>query len=70
MIDEEYIYTANNTSILKADWQKLTDTDEATTQLEMYASKDYSVHHEYDEEGLIIRKSLMSKAEGGGTSFK
>ena len=70
VIDEECVYTANNIVVDKADWQKLTDTKDATEEMEMYASKDYTVHHEFDAEGMISSKVLMSKAEGGGTSFR
>lgn len=70
VIDEEYVYTANGISVPKADWQKLTDTKDVTAEVEVYASKDYKVYHEFDDEGLIGGKYLMSKAEGGGTSFK
>ena len=45
-------------------------TKDVTAEVEVYASKDYKVYHEFDDEGLIGGKYLMSKAEGGGTSFK
>jgi len=69
MIDEEFIYTSNNTSVAKEDWKNLTDTHDVVYELEVYVSDEYSIHHEFDDEGLISGKYLMSKTEGGGTAF-
>ena len=70
LIDEEFIYTVNNISMAKADWNKLTDTHASVEVMEMYVSGDYRIHHEFDDQGLIIGKYLMSKEKSGGTSFR
>jgi len=35
----------------------------------VYVSEGYTISHEFDKDGLIIRKSLMSKERLGGTAF-
>lgn len=70
MIDEEFFYTTNNNSVAKADWKKLTDGNAVTEEIEMYVSGAYTIHHEFDSEGLILAKYLMSKERGGGNSFR
>ena len=70
MIDDTHFYCYNNVNVEKANWKDLKDKDDTVTVQEMYVSKDYSIHHEYDAEGLISSKVLMSKEKFGGTSFK
>lgn len=70
IIDEGFVYGSNNYSVAKDDWKKLTVFDASTiNMLEMYTSEDYSIHHELNEEGLIMGKYLTNKEKGGGTSF-
>ena len=70
MIDDVSIYTTNNNSWAKEDWMKLKDEKSVAKEIEMYVSKDYTVHHEFDDEGLIQAKYLMSKEKFGGSPFK
>lgn len=69
MIDDAFFYTTNQNSVAKEDWKKLSDTDDVTTESQVYVSVDYTIYHEYDSEGLIIRKGMMSKEMGGGNPF-
>lgn len=69
MIDDKFFYTANNNSVAKEDWKKLTDDGSTTEAFEVYVSEDYTVYHEYDGDGLISGKHMMSKVEGGGNPF-
>lgn len=68
MVDEENFYGPNNTSVAKDQWQKLMCA-EPVEEAEMYVSADYTIHHEFDENGLIAYKYLMSKEFHGGTPF-
>ena len=70
MIDDKYFYTTHGHSVAKADWKNLTDASDVTEEFDMYVSEDYTIHHEFDSNGDIIGKYVMSKAEGGGSSFK
>ena len=70
MIDDRSFYTANNNSVAQEEWKKLTDDGDTTEEMEMHVSEDYIVYHYFDGEGLITDKYLMSKEEGGGTSFR
>lgn len=70
LIDETYIYTANNIKLEKEDWKNLSDTKEISMENEYYVSEKYTVYHYFDEEGLITGKYLMSKEKNGGTAFK
>ena len=69
MIDDEFIYTTNGISIEKENWQKLTDDSDVTEEIYACVSEGYTVYHEFDSEGLISRKGLMSKEKFGGNSF-
>ncbi|MBQ2925613.1 MAG: hypothetical protein IJE03_02140, partial [Ruminiclostridium sp.] len=68
-IDEAWIYSTNNTSVEKEQWQKLMDGKTSVEEVEMYVSADYTIHHELDENGLIAYKYLMSKELHGGSPF-
>lgn len=70
MIDDVSIYTTNNNSWAKEDWMKLKDEKSVAEEIEMYVSEDYTVHHEFDAEGLIQAKYLMSKEKFGGSPFR
>ena len=70
MIDDAFIYTTNNNSQAKEDWAKLKDEADVMEEIEMYVSEDYTVHHEFDAEGLITGKYLMSKEKFGGSPFR
>lgn len=70
MIDDQFFYTSNNNCVAKEDWKKLTDTSESIEVFEMYVSEDYTIYHEFDSDGAIIGKHLMSKEEGGGNPFQ
>ena len=50
-------------------WKELADDKDVTEEIYMYVSEDYTVHHEFDSEGLIGGKYLMSKEKFGGTAF-
>lgn len=69
MIDDKFFYTTNHNSVAKEDWKELTDTSDATEEIEVYVSEDYTVYHELDSDGAIIGKYVTSKKEGGGSSF-
>lgn len=70
LIDEGFIYASNNYNVAKDNWKKLSVYDATSIDmLEMYTSEDYSIHHELNEEGLIMGKYLTNKEKGGGTSF-
>lgn len=69
MIDDKFFYTSNNNSVAKVDWKKLTDESDTTEEIEMYVSKDYTVYHYFDNDGIITGKYVMSKEKGGGSSF-
>ena len=70
LIDESYIYTANNTKREIEQWKELSDTSGEFTEMEMHVSDKYTVYHYFDAEGYIESKYLMSKERNGGTSFK
>lgn len=71
MIDEEDIYGPNNSSVLKEDWKELGNAEGDTLRvMEKYVSGEYTIHHEFDEEGYISGKYIMSKTKFGGTSFR
>ena len=69
MIDDKFIYTTNGISIEKENWQKLTDDSDVTEEIYACVSEGYTVYHEFDSDGLISRKGLMSKEKFGGNSF-
>lgn len=69
MIDDKFIYTTNSISIEKEDWKKLTDDKEYVEEVYMCVSKGYTIDHEFDSEGLIGGKYLMSKERFGGSRF-
>ncbi len=69
MIDDECFYTSNDNRVAKEDWKKLTDTSDATEEIYMYVSEDYTIYHEFDDNGAISAKYLTSKSEGGGRQF-
>ena len=69
MIDDKFVYTTNGISIEKENWQKLTDDSDVTEEIYACVSEGYTVYHEFDSEGLIGRKGLMSKEKFGGNSF-
>ena len=69
MIDDKLIYTTNGCGIEKENWKELADDKDVTEEIYMYVSEDYTVHHEFDSEGLIGGKYLMSKEKFGGTAF-
>lgn len=69
MIDDKFIYTTNGISIEKENWQKLTDDKDVTEEIYVCVSEGYTVYHEFDSDGLISRKGLMSKERFGGNSF-
>ena len=69
MIDDKFIYTTNGCGIEKENWKELADDKDVTEEIYMYVSEDYTVHHEFDSEGLIGGKYLMSKEKFGGTAF-
>lgn len=70
MIDDQDIYVVNNTAREKEQWKEITTTGDAVTMTQVYVSEGYTISHEFDQDGLITRKSLMSKERLGGTSFK
>ena len=53
----------------KENWQKLTDDSDVTEEIYACVSEGYTVYHEFDSDGLISRKGLMSKEKFGGNSF-
>lgn len=69
LIDDQFVYTSNHNSVAKEDWKKLTDTKDSVEVFEAFVSEDYTIHHEYDSNGYIISKYLMSKEKGGGNPF-
>lgn len=69
MIDDKFFYATNGKSVAKEDWKNLTDTSDATEEVELYVSEDYIIYHEFDGNGAITAKYLMSKKEGGGKQF-
>ncbi len=70
MIDEEEFYGPNNDKVYKEDWKKLGNDEEMLSVMEKYVSEEYTIYHEFDEEGYIIAKYIMSKTKHGGTSFR
>ena len=70
MIDDKFFYTANGNSVAKEDWKELTDESDATEEIEMYVSEDYTVYHYLDSEGIITGKYVMSKERNGGSPFR
>jgi len=70
IIDDQFFYTTNNNYAAKEDWKSLTDAGDSTAEVNMYVSEEYIIYHNFDSDGLIASKYLMSKTEGGGTSFK
>ena len=70
LIDETYIYTANNIKLEKENWKQLSDAKEISLENEYYVSEKYTVYHYFNEEGLITGKYLMSKEKNGGTAFE
>jgi len=70
MIDDECFYTTNGIHVAKADWKELSDTSDVTEEIDVYASEDYTIHHEFDSQGYISAKYLMSKEKGGGSQFR
>jgi len=69
MIDDQCIYVVNNSARDKEQWKELTTTGDVVTMTQVYVSEGYTISHEFDKDGLIIRKSLMSKERLGGTAF-
>lgn len=69
MMDGKTIYIANNTAMEMEMWKELTVSDETETQMEMYVSEGYNVYHEFDNEGLINAKYMMSVVEFGASPF-
>jgi len=69
LMDEEFVYGTNSNILTKEEWKKLTDTKDAVEAAEVYVCEEYTVYHEYDSDGLIISKYLMSKEEHGGSPF-
>jgi len=70
MIDDKFLYTTNSNGVDKVDWKKLTDDSDATEEIEMYVSEDYTVYHCLDSAGAISGKYVMSKERNGGSSFR
>ena len=68
MIGEEYIYGPSN-GVTRELWKQLSCTTEYVQQAEMYISADYSIHHDLDDQGYIVGKTLMSMERNGGNSF-
>ena len=69
MMDDTRIYATNDISELKEDWKKIEVTEPYVDYVEMYVSEKYTIHHDLDEQGFIIEKTLMSKERNGGSSF-
>jgi len=69
MIDDQCIYVVNNSARDKEQWKELTTTGDVVTMTQMYVSEGYTISHEFDKDGLITRKSLMSKERLGGSAF-
>lgn len=70
VIDGEDIYFVNNTCVALEKWQDVEITDEAITEMEVYLSDAYNVYHDFDKDGLISGKYLLSNTESGSRSFK
>ncbi|MBE7018086.1 MAG: DUF5050 domain-containing protein [Ruminococcaceae bacterium] len=70
MIDEEEFYGPNNDKVLKEDWKKLGNDEDTLSVMEKFVSGEYTIYHEFDEEGYISAKYIMSKTRHGGTSFR
>lgn len=70
VIDDKFFYTTNNNSVAKEDWKTLTDESEATEEIKMYVSEDYTVYHYFDGEGIITGKYVMSRERNGGSPFR
>lgn len=68
-IDEEDIYTANDTRVPKDEWTRLADSKEVLEDLTVYVSPGQAITFDYDEEGLISKKSLLNKGYIGLNSF-
>ena len=68
-IDEEDIFTANDTRVLKDEWTRLADSKETREHMMMYVSPSQSISFDYDEEGLISGKYLLNKGYIGLNSF-
>lgn len=68
-IDEEDIFTANDTRVLKDEWTRLADSKETLEHMMMYVSPSQSISFDYDEEGLISGKYLLNKGYIGLSSF-
>lgn len=70
MISGKTIYLANNTSMELERWKEAAISDTVEKVMEVYVSEEYTVYHEFDDEGLISQKYLMSVIKFGGSPFK
>ena len=66
---DKVIYACNNNCRPKEEWKQLATDYDTVIQRELYISETYTIRHEYNEEGLITGKYLMSKETSGGRSF-
>ena len=69
MIDDQYIYVVNNTAREKEQRKELTTTGDVVTMTPMYVTEGYTISHEFEQDGLINRKSMTNKEKLGGNSF-
>ena len=70
MMDGNWIYASNDTSVMMDAWQNLSLEDTVLEEMEVYVSEGYKIYHEFDANGFIVGKYLMSMTENGGTSFE
>lgn len=70
MMDGNWIYASNDTSVTIDNWQNLSLEDTVSEEMEVYVSEGYKIYHEFDANGFIVGKYLMSMTKNGGTSFK
>lgn len=69
IIGADYIISSENHAVPREDWKTLGSGSGEIGRLDMYLSSAYSVHHEYDDEGYITAKYLMSEETSGGSPF-
>lgn len=70
MIDGDWIYASNDTSVAIDNWQNLFLEDTVSEEMEVYVSEGYKIYHDFDANGYIVGKYLMSMTKNGGTSFE
>lgn len=68
--DDDILYGRNNTGTSLENWDALPNPDpENYSMQEIYSDETYSIHHEFDDNGVIYNKYLVNKATDCGAVF-